>query len=147
MSGTSNIPCICVLVRNDSRLLCVLREHTGFMDDFWGLPGGHVEPNESFRQAACREVLEEVGLIVKPDDLVYKLMVHRKAARDIRVDVYFEVTAYSGESKNMEPERHAKIDWLDENNLPENFCDYMTSGLSAIKQSQTYSEFGWDTLS
>ncbi len=147
MNGTSTIPGICVLVRSGSKLLCVLREHTGFMDGFWGLPGGHVEPDESFSQAACREALEEVGLTIRPEDLTYKLTVHRKAAHDVRVDVYFEVTTWTGESTNTEPERHAKISWFDENNLPANLCDYMTAGLAAIKHNKSYTEFGWDLLS
>ena len=36
----------------------------------WGTVGGHVEPeDETLRAAACREVLEEVGLDLDPDSL------------------------------------------------------------------------------
>lgn len=144
MKGTTNIPGVCVLVRDGSKLLFVLREHSGFMDGYYGLPGGHVEADETFSKAACREVLEEVGIIVRPEDLRYKLTVHRKAATSIRVDVYFEVQVWAGEPQNMEPERHAEITWFAEDNLPSNLCDYMAAGLEAIKHGQTYSEFGWD---
>jgi len=36
---------------------------------FWYTPGGGVEDGESLRQAAVRELAEEVGLVVAPDDL------------------------------------------------------------------------------
>lgn len=35
----------------------------------WITPGGAAEPGESFAEAACREVREELGLVVRPEDL------------------------------------------------------------------------------
>jgi 8-oxo-dGTP diphosphatase len=32
---------------------------------FWATPGGAVKPGESFEQAACREMLEEIGSLVE----------------------------------------------------------------------------------
>jgi len=37
----------------------------------YGLPGGRIEPNESFYDALAREVKEEVGLNVKPIRPIY----------------------------------------------------------------------------
>jgi len=47
----------CVVVNEGNEVLLVLRE------DFriWTLPGGGVDPNESWEQAAIRETLEETG--------------------------------------------------------------------------------------
>jgi 8-oxo-dGTP pyrophosphatase MutT (NUDIX family) len=36
----------------------------------WSLPGGAVRRGEDPRFAACREVREEVGLNIEPDDLI-----------------------------------------------------------------------------
>ncbi len=48
-----------------SRLLLVRRKHEPKAGS-WTLPGGRVEVGETTRQAICREVLEECGLIVEP---------------------------------------------------------------------------------
>ena len=51
----------CVVVNNKEEILLVLRE------DFriWALPGGGVEPDETWEQAAVRETLEETGYQVE----------------------------------------------------------------------------------
>ena len=55
------VPSAGVAVRDDDgRILLVQRADDGT----WCLPGGHVEPGESWEQAARRECLEETGWIV-----------------------------------------------------------------------------------
>jgi ADP-ribose pyrophosphatase YjhB (NUDIX family) len=53
-------------VRGSSELLLMRRSDNGH----WGLPGGYVEPGESVRSAAAREVREETGVEVAVGRLV-----------------------------------------------------------------------------
>jgi ADP-ribose pyrophosphatase YjhB (NUDIX family) len=54
----------------DSRLLLVNHRERGRYD-FWLPPGGRLEGSESIFDCARRETLEETGLIVEPDRIVY----------------------------------------------------------------------------
>jgi len=55
-----------IVYRNDGKILLVRGR---FSRQKWALPGGGANRNESYEQAAIREVLEEVG--IKIDDLRY----------------------------------------------------------------------------
>ncbi|GAA0622241.1 NUDIX domain-containing protein [Kribbella sandramycini] len=56
-----------VLVVDDAeRILFQRSRDTGL----WELPAGAAEPGDSFRTTAARELFEETGLIVEPDELV-----------------------------------------------------------------------------
>ena len=48
-----------IVYRDDGRILLV---RSCFSRQEWALPGGGVNRNESYEQAAVREVLEEIGL-------------------------------------------------------------------------------------
>ncbi len=74
------------VIESDGAVL--LLEHCYVTPRLWGFPGGMVEPGESLRAAACRESLEETGLVVEIADLVYSfrrddLALHFFAARAV----------------------------------------------------------------
>lgn len=53
------------IVEKEGKLLCFkLKLHTGEVADFWSIPGGKLEPNESLLDGLVREFIEETG--VKP---------------------------------------------------------------------------------
>ncbi len=56
-----------ILIEND-RILLVKQNTSGRQ---WSLPGGRVEAGELLGQAVIRELLEETGLSVKVDKLLY----------------------------------------------------------------------------
>jgi len=85
----------------------------------WTMPGGKLHFGETFEVGACREVMEETGLIVLSENL--KLI---SLANEIMSDVQF-VTAgflcekFEGEPKVMEPDEITQWQWFSLNDLPE----------------------------
>ena len=57
---------IVFLINSQRKLLMILRDDIpGILyPDFWSVPGGIIEPGESAKKAAQREVLEEIGYTV-----------------------------------------------------------------------------------
>ncbi len=47
---------------------------------YWYTPGGEVEPGEALRQAAARELVEEIGLVVEPAALEGPVWLRRAVA-------------------------------------------------------------------
>jgi ADP-ribose pyrophosphatase YjhB (NUDIX family) len=70
---------------------CVLlgERGKGAMAGYWSLPGGHVEPGETARAAAAREVLEETGVTAEILGLVdlHEVIRREAAAPDPAADV------------------------------------------------------------
>ncbi|MGW4806412.1 NUDIX domain-containing protein [Kitasatospora sp. NPDC004272] len=71
-----------VAVRPDGRVLLIERGHAPYAG-LLALPGGHVDSGETAREAAVRELHEETGVLVDPDDLVL-LGVYDEPGRDPR---------------------------------------------------------------
>ena len=131
-----------VIVRKANKIAFVLRANTSWMNDYYGLPSGKVEKNESFSAGAIREALEEIDVMVKLDDLRYVHVMHRHEGTDW-VDVYFEVLKWQGTPNNAEPHMHSELAWLDPKNLPNNIIPSLKYALEQIQAGNAYSEYGW----
>lgn len=61
-----------MLLLDERDRLLMMRAHDSHQPDrsWWFTPGGGIEPGEGPREAAARELAEETGLLVRPDQLV-----------------------------------------------------------------------------
>lgn len=84
----------------------------------WTMPGGKLHFGESFEEGACREVAEEIGIEIKPQDLTVISLTN-----DIVPDAHFVTVGMicenlKGEARVMEPDEITKWQWFDLKALP-----------------------------
>ncbi len=105
-----------VVQRADGRVLLARRDGVSYASGLWGLPGGHVEDDESLRAGTARELREEVGLVALPHDLE-PLGVTRYVDGTVRgTDFYFRVRRWQGEPSPLT--ECSEVGWFDPGDLP-----------------------------
>ena len=113
MSRTENVELtvLCLITDGDRMLL-----QNRVKDDWQGytLPGGHVEPGESFVDAVVREMKEETGLDIKNPRLVGVKQFPIKEGR--YVVFLFKTTEYSGTVVSSD---EGQMEWVESSRLPE----------------------------
>ena len=108
--------------RPDGRVLLARRSNVSYGNGLWGLPGGHAQVDESWRAAAARETLEEVGVTVDPEHLL-ALGIGRYFDIGLQgvggvhgVDAFFLAQSWEGEPSAVS--ECSKVQWFDPTNLP-----------------------------
>lgn len=134
---------VSTLLIKDNKVFLLRRKNTGWEDGKYNLPGGHLNGGETAREAAAREILEETGARVSPDDLKFFNVSHLITNSE-RVHIYFYTKVWEGEPTNFEKEKADSAAWFDLSNLPSNLSDVFKAAVDAYKNSVPYSEFGWN---
>lgn len=125
-----------------NKILLSRRFHTGYEDGKYSVPAGHIEDGESLTAGTCREIKEEVGIILRSEDVKLVHVMHRKSD-DIRMDFFFTVDAWGTEPINMESDKCDDLQWFPLDGLPANTIPYIRSAIENYQKKIFYSEFGW----
>lgn len=129
-----------VLFVKNGKVLLLLRQNTGYMDGYYGLPAGHVDAGETPIDAAVREAKEEVNIDILSKDIRLIDVVQADAMSERGTDYFnffFKADKWQGEPENMEPDKCASLEWFDLNNLPDNLLEHVALVLQNIDNSPT----------
>lgn len=134
-----------ILLRGDHVLLG-LRRDTGWRDGHYHVPAGHLERGETASAGAVREAAEELGLVLREEDLELVHTVHHFTGVDHpRIQLFFRVRNWEGEPVNAEPHLCAGLDWYRLDRLPEPMVDHTKAALELFPRGIAYSNVGWPT--
>lgn len=136
------IPEAHLLLRRDDKVLLLRRQNTGYEDGNFSVVAGHVDGNETAREAMAREALEEAGLHIAPQALRLCHVMHRRSTAE-RVSFFFTTDDWQGEPQNREPHKCSELAWYPLQSLPPNVIGYVRSAIMLWQQGEMYSEFGW----
>lgn len=129
-----------VVLRRGDEVLLQLRRGTGYRDGHWAVLAGHVDPGESVHEAAVREAAEEAGVAVRAEDLRPLTTLHRfergGPAVEQRVDVFFEVDAWTGTPEHREADRAERMGWFPLDDLPEPVVPHERIVLDALARGE-----------
>ena len=142
-----SLAAVFAIILKDEQVLLQKRVNTGYKDGFYDLgTSGHLEENESLKEAMQRELSEELGLSVPLENIQYSSMIHKNDNETglVYINVYFIITDFTGEPHIMEPEKNAELKWVSLNNLPENLIEDRKIALTNMSEGKAYMELGWN---
>ncbi len=115
---------IAILKKNESvyKILLIKRKYEPFAD-WWALPGGFVDMDETVEVAASRELFEETNLLDIPLEQFHVFSELERDPRGRTVSVVF--TGFLENDQKVEAKDDAKeACWYDINDLPELAFDH-----------------------
>ena len=127
----------------DGQMLLLRRFQTGYEDGNYSVVAGHLEGNETVVAAAVREVREEVGIELAPNDVRVVGVMHRRST-DVRVDWFVACERWSGEVRNAEPTKCDDLRWADPEALPPNTIPYVRRAIDNFRAGRWFDSFGWE---
>ncbi|MEM7361645.1 MAG: NUDIX domain-containing protein [Bacteroidota bacterium] len=141
--------CAHVILRKGNHILLNLRDQTRFASGYYSVISGGVDPGESIKEAAIREIYEEAGLMVKEEDLHFYTLMHSQEKDGIHMSTFFITDRWEGEVENKEPHKHKEMRFYPIDQLPTPLIPYIAKALEGFDKMGTtshryYREYRWD---
>lgn len=107
------------VIRRENQVFICKRADNLHQGGKWEFPGGKKEANESIEQALARELMEEVGIVVRQQQ-PFMLIEHDYVDKQVRLDVRM-VAQFDGEphGKEGQPSRWVAIEQLPQYTFPQ----------------------------
>jgi len=133
-------PAVYLVLVKDNKILLSRRYNTGYFDGNYSFPAGHLDGNETLKQAMEREAKEEIDIFLDPADLELVHVMNRRIPNDERADFFFTTKKYQGEPKIMESNKCDDLNWFKFDNLPKNIIPYIKQAIDSFLNNIIYSE-------
>ena len=128
------IPAVYLVLMKEGKILLSRRYNTGYFDNYYSFPAGHLDGNETLKRGMVREVKEEIGVDVELNDLELIHVMNRKIPDDERVDFFFTTKKWQGDPKIMELEKCDDLSWFELNKLPDKIIPYIKQVIDSFPE-------------
>lgn len=130
-----------MLFKEDGQdILLQKRKNTGYMDGMYdSCCSGHVEENESLKDALIREAKEEIAITIKKEDI--ELISVLDASNENYLNFFFKVKYYEGIPQIMEPGKCDELKWFNINEIPKNTIIKVRDVLELVLNNKIYKEY------
>ena len=99
---------VAAVIKKDDYYLIVQRNKKKNMGLKWEFPGGKVESNETFKEALCREIEEELNI---------EIYIHKKIAEEKYNDKQINITLHyylcSEKNGTIKLNEHENLKWVE----------------------------------
>ena len=131
-----------LLLVKDSRLLMLRRYNTGYEDGNYSVVAGHIDGGEDLKTAMIREAREEAGIEIPRSDLEIVGVIHFKGDAEY-IHFFLKASAWSGEVRNMEPNKCDDLRWFGMGELPGNTVPYVRQAIDNYSDGTWFGSLGW----
>lgn len=106
------------IFRRGDKYLFMRRCNTTYRDGFYGIPAGRVSDGEPINLTLIREMKEETGLDLKPENIKFCHVVHRfepghgKTEYSRWIDFFYLIENWDGDPVIAEPDKADDLQWL-----------------------------------
>ena len=138
----------CVVIERGGKILLKRRCGTDWMPGFYACAAGHPEQDETYTQAAVRELYEETNLKTKEKFLKVAHIVDVAATKSKYryLYIYFRCIKWTGKVKNREPNKCDDLSWFNKKHLPKKISPVTRQALKNIEKGIYYSTWGWKKI-
>lgn len=135
-------------VEGEKQVLLQHRGQTEMLPNVWDCISGHVEAQETVRQAMVREVYEELAIEVNAEDLQFVGLTHLRLDDETTYyNIYLTTDKFVGTPKIMETDKHDGLKWINLADLQHMANDIVENRYHAIQhlgKAPFYSEEGFE---
>lgn len=134
-----------ILFMKENEILLSLRKNIS-SDGLYGLVAGHLDGGETVTEAIIREAKEEVGVVVKPEDVKIANVCHSyNSKNDTEFIQFYTICAkWDGDFVNAEPEKCGGLSFFPTDCLPENMVPYIKDAIEKTLTGVSFYEYGWN---
>jgi len=131
-----------VIIVNKEGNILVGKRKGSHANQKYSIPGGHLELGERFEDGAIRELKEETNLEIKNPKVISVVNCLDTYREDNKhyISVILTTKEYSGNLKNMEPNKCEGWEWVDPKNLPQPHFDASELGVKCFLDNIFYTD-------